>query len=63
MNEDNWILSKNKLPDEYVTVEIEGGLAHYEGYRQGFHKWYSHEAERVISWNVTRWKPIRNENG
>lgn len=46
-----------EFPKEYEPVLIKGGLAHYEGFHDGWHKWFSHENQRLIQWVVTEWMP------
>lgn len=57
--DDGWINVQDRFPEKYVPVLVEGGVAHYEGDYQGFHKWWSHESDRTIQWEVVRWKEIK----
>lgn len=45
------ILTTDRMPDNHIPVEVEGGLAYYNG-----NHWVSSSNGRVIEWPVTWWK-------
>ncbi len=54
-----WISVEDKLPEEFITVIVPGGIAQYRG-----KNWYTGMEEplffRQIMWEVTYWMPLPN---
>ena len=54
-----WISVEDKLPEEFITVIVPGGIAQYKG-----GNWYTGMEEplflRQIVWEVPYWMPLPN---